>query len=129
MRTGFRLIVVLLLLVQGWIGFTRGQSVCIELAPCEAHAAERDCGDHAHGAVPTKDHRHEDCACHAHVAEIDETQAPVPAPTAVPVPAECFVEAVSVVLMFEGATAVRATAPPPRPPAMLVPLRSTRLVV
>lgn len=129
MRTGFRLIVVLLLFVQAWIGFSRGQMVCIALAPCEEHAAAAPCGDHAHGAVPAEHHQHDDCACHVHVGEIDEDQAPVPAPTAVPMAAACIVAAVPVVLTFEGATSVRATAPPPRPPSMLVPLRSTRLVV
>lgn len=129
MRTGFRLIVVLLLFVQAWIGFSRGQSVCIQLAPCAAHAGEPGCGDHSHGPLPTDSHRHDDCDCHVHVAEIDVALAPVPAPTAVPAPVDCILAWVPVVLTFEGATSVRATAPPPRPPAMLVPLRSTRLVV
>ncbi len=129
MQASVRLIVVLLLLVQGWIGFTRGQSVCIELAPCAAHAAERQCGDHSHGAVPTKDHRHDDCACHMHVGAIDEAQAPIPAPASVPEAAECVALCWADVMLGDGAMPSRATAPPPRPPALLVPLRSTRLVV
>lgn len=129
MRIGFRLLVVLLLLVQGWIGFSRGQMVCIALAPCAEHAAAAGCGDHAHGAVPAERHEHDDCACHVHVGEIDEEQAPVPAPVAVAAPAACALGVTPIAMLGDAAPRACATAPPPRPPALLVPLRSTRLVV
>ncbi|GEM_PF-3462915 len=71
-----KFIALLLLLSQSWMGLARGQNLCFELAPCDAHevSSHAGCGHdaldetaHVHGIIDLEQHEHPDCGCHLHL--------------------------------------------------------------
>ena len=96
MGPSFRKVVALvLLLIQGMIGATSGQFLCIPIRDCgtherSGHAAsghcvsdgcnveqvEESCKDHEHDAFSSAIHRDDECGCHLHVPLPDSEQLP-----------------------------------------------------
>jgi hypothetical protein len=119
----------LLLLMQVWVGFARGQEVCIPIGTCERH---QECEHgHDHGLIPPVGHDHDDCGCHMHLPSRDDPQTPSPRGVTVDV----TMKFVAVVCMVEWPTCppavMAAWSPPPDRScsAHFLGLKTTRLLI
>jgi hypothetical protein len=89
-----KLVVALLLIVQGAVALVPGQVLCIPVQDCDSHElrdhaacdhceadafghglASDACGTHEHGPVSATTHPAEDCGCHLHLPVPDSEPA------------------------------------------------------